>query len=248
MSEYCGILIQNPDTEGLVQDLSDLTLKCQTDNCLLVVATDLLACVFYKAPGEYGSNCNIVVGSSQRFGIPLNYGGPHAAFLACRRNLVRLMPGRIVGISKDSQNEPALRFALQTREQHIKRDKATSNICTAQALLANMSAMYAIYHGPLGLIKIAQEINRKTQFLAQKIVANSSNSVVHKSFFDTLKVRVNDFEEIKARAAQRFIHLRYYPDGLHVGISLDETTTNQDIDDLLWIFKSDFKVKFILTF
>ena len=235
-------MVQYPDTEGLIYDLSNNAEKCQANNCILVCVVDLLACCLFKAPGEYEPSCSIAVGTSQRFGIPLNYGGPHAAFLACSSNLVRLMPGRIVGITRDAQNESALRFALQTREQHIKRDKATSNICTAQALLANMSAMYAIYNGPLGLTKIAQEINRKTQSLAQTISKNGLNSIVHKSFFDTLKIRVTNLEQIKKRANQRFIHLRYYPDGHHVGLSLDETVTDQDMENLLWIFEADSNV------
>lgn len=144
--------MQYPDTNGEVKDLTAMTSHCKDSGCILVAATDLMACTLIRPPGEYGPGCDIAIGTAQRFGIPLNYGGPHAAFLACRSHLTRLIPGRVVGVAKDVAGNKALRLALQTREQHIRRDKATSNICTAQALLANMSAMFAIYHGPTGMI------------------------------------------------------------------------------------------------
>lgn len=241
MKDACGLLIQYPDTNGEVRDLQPLTEVCTKYGIIQVTAADLLALTLVRPPGELGAPSDIVIGSTQRFGIPLNYGGPHAAFLTCRSHLTRLIPGRVVGVAKDVAGNPALRLALQTREQHIRRDKATSNICTAQALLANMSAMYAIYHGPEGLTNIAKSIHEKTVFLAKKISARGSDKVVNKQFFDTLKVRVHSQKRVRTRAESQQINLRYFPDGQHVGVSLDETVTDKDIKDLCWVFDADSK-------
>lgn len=241
LSKACGILIQYPDGNGdLIPDLVDLINSSAAKRCLVIAASDLLACTLITPPGQIGRGADIVVGSAQRFGIQPSYGGPHAAFMACRHQLTRLMPGRLVGVTKDANGGRALRLALQTREQHIRRDKATSNICTAQALLANMSAMYAVYHGPDGLRKIASSINEKTVYLANYITSHSSgNAIVNKLSFDTLKIRVADPSAICDRAEKLKINLRYFPDGSHVGLSLDETVTDKDLNDLCWIFTDD---------
>ena len=247
-SNVCGLLIQYPDTNGEVRDLTGIVKKSKEAGAILVTAADLLACTLIKPPGEYGSPADIVVGTTQRFGIPLNYGGPHAAFLACRSYLTRLIPGRVVGVSKDVDGNRALRLTLQTREQHIRRDKATSNICTAQALLANMSAMYAIYHGPEGLRNMARSVNEKTLYLAKFISQKGEDQVLNRNIFDTLKVRVKSQKRIRSRADSRSINLRYFPDWKHVGLSLDETVTDRDMQDLLWIFGADSDSVSILAF
>ncbi|CAK1553692.1 unnamed protein product [Leptosia nina] len=233
--DISAVLLQCPDTRGLVYDYSGLAATAQEHGTLVVVATDLLALALLRPPAECGAA--LAVGTSQRFGVPLGYGGPHAGFFAAEHALVRLMPGRMVGVTRDASGRDAYRLALQTREQHIRRDKATSNICTAQALLANMSAMYAVYHGPQGLRDIATRVHNATLVLDHGIQQRGhkqSNDV----YFDTLYItptQDHNIDSIKTRAQEKKINLRYFEDGA-VGVALDETTTMQDVDDLLWIF------------
>ncbi|CAH0627086.1 unnamed protein product [Chrysodeixis includens] len=233
--DISAVLLQCPDTRGLVYDYSGLAAAAHEHGTLVVVATDLLALALLRPPAECGAA--LAVGTSQRLGVPLGYGGPHAGFFAAQHQLVRLMPGRMVGVTRDATGRDAYRLALQTREQHIRRDKATSNICTAQALLANMSAMYAVYHGPQGLRDIATRVHNATLVLDHGIRQRGhkqSNDV----YFDTLHVvpvSGHDASVIKTRAQEKKINLRYFDDGA-VGVALDETTTMEDVNDLLWIF------------
>ncbi len=206
-----GVLVQYPATDGAIYDFEPFLRQAHDAGALAVVATDLLALTLIRPPGEFGAD--VAVGSAQRFGVPLGYGGPHAAFFATRDAYKRHMPGRLVGVSKDAHGRPALRLALQTREQHIRRDKATSNICTSQVLPAVMASMYAVYHGPAGLKRIAEHIHQLTCRLARQF-----ERVGNEPFFDTIRVR---------GAVPDDINVRRYPDG-SIGISLDETTTEQD--------------------
>jgi len=231
--DISGVIFQYPDTEGSVHNFTRVVQAAQAAGTMTVAATDLMALTILKPPGELG--VDIAVGTSQRFGVPLFYGGPHAGFFATKQKYVRLMPGRMVGVTRDMNNKDCYRLALQTREQHIRRDKATSNICTAQALLANISAMYTVYHGPQGLRDIATRIHNATCLLA-KGLRESGNEVETEMFFDTIKVSPRlDISEIKIRAAELKMNFRYFADET-VGVSLDETINRTDVRDILWVF------------
>ncbi|MCB8994339.1 MAG: aminomethyl-transferring glycine dehydrogenase [Bacteroidales bacterium] len=240
---FFGAMIQYPDSGGEIRDYSGFVKKAHDKEVMVGVAADLMSLVLLCPPGEW--DADVVVGSSQRFGVPMGYGGPHAGFFACKDKFKRNMPGRIIGISVDRHGNPALRMALQTREQHIKREKATSNICTAQALLANMAGMYAIYHGPEGLKRIALKIHSSAAILAEKITA-LGYSLQTDSFFDTLKVKMPagiSASDIRVLALEKEINLYYYPEEC-VGISLDETVNIEDINDLVDIFARCIKHKY----
>jgi glycine dehydrogenase len=227
-----AVLLQYPNVIGDVIDYKEYVNSLHAQNCKVIVATDLLACCLLTPAGEWGAD--VVVGNSQRFGVPIGFGGPHAAFLATKDEYKRSMPGRLVGVSIDSNGDKAYRLALQTREQHIRREKATSNICTAQALLAIMASMYACYHGALGLQSIATNVFANTTILRKNLEKLGFESV-NLHHFDTLTVKVDDASKIHALADIQQINFRQI-DNHHVGITLDETTTNHDILQIVSIF------------
>lgn len=229
-----GVLLQYPTTDGSIFDYTTFCAQAHAAGALVVVATDLLALTLLRAPGEFGAD--VAIGNSQRFGVPMGYGGPHAAFMATKDEYKRIMPGRLVGVSQDATGAPALRLSLQTREQHIRREKATSNICTAQVLLAVMASMYAVYHGPKGLRRIAQRVQLLTTILA-KGLRQLGYTVNDAPVFDTLKISGGPKAQtaLVAAAEARRINLRVYADGA-VGVALDEGTTVAEIQSLLAIF------------
>jgi glycine dehydrogenase len=231
-----GVLLQNPDEGGGIADLQPFIGEAHTAGVLVAVATDLLALALMTPPGEMGAD--VVVGNSQRFGVPLGFGGPHAAFFACKNDYVRHMPGRVIGVSVDAHGKTAYRMALQTREQHIRREKATSNICTAQALLANMAAMYAVYHGPKGIRAIAERVHNLTRTL-DVALRSLGYRQQNDAFFDTLRISSSaaQMTTLRARAAAAGYNFRYQDDS--VGIALDETATVEDLKAIVDMFAAE---------
>ncbi len=229
--EYFGAIIQYPDGKGEIHDYRSFASKLENDKIMLTVCADILSLTLLEAPGNWGAD--IAVGSTQRMGIPIGYGGPHAAYFAIKSSYKRIIPGRIIGVSEDRLGNAALRMALQTREQHIKREKATSNICTAQALLAIMAGMYGVFHGPEGLTNIGVNIHHKTALLFDALKANGW-SVHEGSFFDTIRVACPDVEGLRKKALEHRVNLYY--DNDHVQISIDECTTQKDLVEIATVF------------
>ena len=233
---FFGAHLQSPDTQGRLRNWAPVIEALHSQGAIVTVGCDPLAQMLVRSPASMGAD--IAIGSAQRFGVPLGYGGPHAAFLSVREALVRMMPGRIIGVSHDAAGKPALRMALQTREQHIRRDKATSNVCTAQALLANMASFYAVWHGPQGLLRIALRVNAMGRLLAH-LVAPAGLRPAHPHWFDTLVFDLgNALDAVRARARERSINLRELSQEGRagaIGIALDETVTPGDVADLAWV-------------
>jgi len=232
-SDFYGAILQYPGKHGQVYDYEEFTSKAKEKNIKVAVAADILSLVLLKAPGEFG--VDVVVGTTQRFGIPLGYGGPHAAFFATKEEYKRSIPGRIIGVTKDTDGNPALRMALQTREQHIKRDKATSNICTAQVLLAVMAGMYAVYHGPEGLKYIAQTVHEKAKALSAAL-ENIGLRQLNSAYFDTVTVAVADTKKIRSVAEKSGINFNYI-DERTISISVNEATSFKDIAAMVDVFR-----------
>ncbi|MEE9189988.1 MAG: aminomethyl-transferring glycine dehydrogenase [Candidatus Neomarinimicrobiota bacterium] len=232
-----GILLQYPASDGAVYDYSDLCETAHSNGTFVAVAADIMSLVLLKPPGEFGAD--VAVGNTQRFGVPMGFGGPHAAYFATRDQFKRKIPGRIIGVSVDRHGHNAFRMALQTREQHIRREKATSNICTAQVLLAIMASMYAVYHGPERLKQIANKIYGLTDLLGRSLM-EIGYEILNTHYFDTLRIKTNRLssQEITSRARKNDINLRYFTDET-IGISIDETTTLSDIHDLVKLFSPD---------
>ena len=241
-TDFFGALVQYPGASGEIMDLKSFITKASATNIKVAVAADILSLVVLEAPGHLGAD--VVVGTTQRFGIPMGYGGPHAAYFATKEAYKRHIPGRIIGVTKDMNGGRALRMALQTREQHIKRDRATSNICTAQVLLAVMAGMYAVFHGPKGLKYIANKVHKNTVLLANSLT-NSGLTLKHLSFFDTIQIRVENAEKIKEIASQHEVNF-FYPNTSTVSITINETTTQKDLEQILQIFSEALNTNYTL--
>ena len=231
-ADFFGALVQYTGASGKIMNLKSFISKANNNDVKVAVAADILSLVLLEAPGQLGAD--VVVGTTQRFGIPMGYGGPHAAYFATKEAYKRYIPGRIIGVTKDMNGNRALRMALQTREQHIKRDRATSNICTAQVLLAVMAGMYAVYHGPKGLRYIAEKVQRNAAILA-KSLASAGLKIKHSQFFDTLQVSIPDSQKIQKIALENEINF-HYPDEKSVSISVNETTTQKDLELIVSVF------------
>ena len=238
-SDFFGALLQYPGKSGVIMDLQKFISEANQNDIKVAVAADILSLITLEAPGKCGAD--VVVGTTQRFGIPMGYGGPHAAYFATKEAYKRFIPGRIIGVTKDMDGNRALRMALQTREQHIKRDRATSNICTAQVLLAVMAGMYAVYHGPEGLRYIAQKVHATAVTLADSL-ENLGFDLIHDGFFDTIQIRVPENSTLKTTAEHNEINF-YYPDTTTVSIAVNETTTLSDLNLILSIFAESYVKK-----